>query len=265
VYILALNWWSYSSHLAHLPKPDVKLLELLALKTIGNVIQRPKLSTVQAGLLLLQRPESDSWSLTAQLMVVGHGLGLHLDCSSWKIPQWEQGLRRRLAWGLYMQDKWGSLIYGRPSQIHDSNWAVKPVSEHDFPENATDEDEEEGSTEVRKGMILFTQMIALTRILSEILDTFYTLRAIQEVENEGRNGTQLILEKAKPVQIKLREWFTTLPECLRMDSTKVMKLSSTGITHLYLLHRSRTDLAQVIFISHTMPQKLPFTAVSFVH
>jgi hypothetical protein len=230
VYILALNWWSYSSHLAHFPKPDVKLLEQLALKTIGNVIQRPKLSTVQAGLLLLQRPESDSWSLTAQLMVVGHGLGLHLDCSSWKIPQWEQGLRRRLAWGLYMQDKWGSLIYGRPSQIHDSNWAVKTVSEHDFPENATDEDEEEGSTEVRKGMILFTQMIALTRILSEILDTFYSLRAMQKVENEGRNGTQLILEKAKPVQIKLRDWFATLPECLRMDSTKVMKLSSSGMS-----------------------------------
>lgn len=242
VYILALNWWSYSSHLAHLPKPDVKLLEQLALKTIGNVIQRPKLSTVQAGLLLLQRPDSDSWSLTAQLMVVGHGLGLHLDCSSWKIPQWEQGLRRRLAWGLYMQDKWGSLIYGRPSQIHDDDWAVKSVSEQDFPENATDEDEEEGSTEVRKGMILFTQMIALTRILSEILDTFYTLRAMQEVENEGRNGTQLILEKAKPVQIKLREWFTTLPECLRMDSTKVMKLSSTGIICPYLIKWSRTDL-----------------------
>jgi hypothetical protein len=129
-----------------------------------------------------------------------------------------------------MQDKWGSLIYGRPSQIHDSNWAVKTVSEHDFPENAMDEDEEEGSTEVNKGMILFTQMIVLTRILSEILDTFYSLKAMQEIENEGRNGTQLILEKAKPLQIKLREWFATLPECLRMDSTKVMKLSSTGIS-----------------------------------
>lgn len=229
VYILALNWWSYSSHLAHLPKPDVKLLEKLALKSIGNVIQRPKLSTVQAGLLLLQRHDGDSWFLTSQLMVVGHGLGLHLDCSSWKIPQWEQGLRRRLAWGWYMQDKWGSLIYGRPSQIHESNWAVKPVSENDFPENATDEDEAEGSTEVRQGMLLFTQMIALTRILSEILETFYSLRAMQEVENEGRNGTQWILEKAKPIQIKLKEWFSTLPECLRMDSTKVMKLSSTGI------------------------------------
>lgn len=128
VYILALNWWSYSSALADLPKPDVKMLESLALKTMADVIQRPKLSTVQAGLLLLQRPEGDSWSLTAQLMVVGQGLGLHLDCTNWKIPRWELGLRRRLAWGLYMQDKWCSLIHSRPSQIHSSNWLVVPVS-----------------------------------------------------------------------------------------------------------------------------------------
>jgi hypothetical protein len=228
VYILALNWWSYSSDLAELPKPDVKMLEQLAVRSIRNVMQRPKLSTVQAGLLLLQRPEGDSWSLTGQLIVIGHSLGLHLDCSSWKIPAWEQGLRRRLAWGLYLQDKWSSLVYGRPPQILESDWAVRHVSEQDFPENAADDNEEEGSTEVRKGMMLFTQMITLTRILAEILTTFYSLRAISEVESEGRNGIQLILERAKPIQINLRAWFTSLPDCLRMDSTKVMKLSSTG-------------------------------------
>jgi Fungal specific transcription factor domain len=232
VYILALNWWSYSQELADLPKPDVKMLESLALKTMGDVIQRPKLSTVQAGLLLLQRHEGDSWSLTAQLIVIGQGLGLHLDCSSWKIPPWEQGLRRRLAWGLYMQDKWSSLVDGRPPQIYEANWTVKPVSKQDFPESAADEDDKEGSAEVEKGMILFTQMIALTRILSEVLDTFYSLRAIAEIENEGENGTHLALERAKPVQIKLRDWFTALPECLRMDSTKIMKLSSTGMANI---------------------------------
>ena len=55
VYILALNWWSYSSELADLSKPDVAKLERLAFLTINDVIRhRPKLSTVQAGLLLLQ-------------------------------------------------------------------------------------------------------------------------------------------------------------------------------------------------------------------
>ncbi|KAI9765124.1 MAG: Fungal specific transcription factor [Geoglossum simile] len=232
VYILVLNWWSYSSDLASLPKPDVKELERLALKTINDVIHRPKLSTVQAGLLLLQRPEGDSWALTAQLVAIGQELGLHLDCSKWKIPDWERGLRKRLAWALFMQDKWGALTHGRPSHIVRSNWAVRPVVKEDFPENAADEDDEEGSTEVEKGMMLFSQMISLTEILSEVLETFYTIRATQEIENEGKDGTRLILEKAKPVQIKLKEWFARLPGCLRMDSTKIRKLSSTGYLHL---------------------------------
>ena len=230
VYILVLNWWSYSSDLASLPKPDVKELERLALKTINDVIHRPKLSTVQAGLLLLQRPEGDSWALTAQLVAIGQELGLHLDCSRWKIPDWERGLRKRLAWALFMQDKWGALTHGRPSHIVRSNWAVRPVVKEDFPENTADEDDEEGSTEVEKGMILFSQMISLTEILSEVLETFYTIKAIQEIENEDRDGTRLILEKAKPVQIKLKEWFARLPGCLRTDSTKIRKLSSTGKT-----------------------------------
>lgn len=68
VYMLALNWWSYSAELANLPPPDLSKLERLASKTINDVIHRPKLSTIQAGLLLLQRPGGDSWQLTAQLV-----------------------------------------------------------------------------------------------------------------------------------------------------------------------------------------------------
>lgn len=45
VYLLALNWWSYSSDLALLPKPDISQLSRLALRTMGNIIHRPKLST----------------------------------------------------------------------------------------------------------------------------------------------------------------------------------------------------------------------------
>jgi hypothetical protein len=107
VYILALNWWSYSPDLVNLPKPDVEKLERLVGKFMSDVLNRPKLSTVQAGLLLLQRPDGDSWALTGQLVAVAQNLGMHLDCSRWKIPEWERSLRKRLAWALFMQ---GQLI-----------------------------------------------------------------------------------------------------------------------------------------------------------
>jgi hypothetical protein len=133
-----------------------------------------------------------------------------------------------------MQDKWSSLIHGRPSHIFGANWAVKPMSEDDITEDAqvnpnftTESDEEKAENE--KGQILFAQMISLTGIMAEIMDTFYTQVAIQDFANAGKNSTRLILDRAKPVQIKLKEWFSKLPSSVRMDNVVAKQLSSTGI------------------------------------
>ncbi|KAM3066895.1 Fungal specific transcription factor [Clarireedia jacksonii] len=240
VYILAINWWEHSNELSNLPRPDVKELERLARVTLSDAMYRPKLSTVQAGLLLSQAPEGDQWAPTAQLVAISQELGLHLDCSKWKIPPWERGLRKRLAWALYMQDKWGALVHGRPSHIFATNWAVLPLSPNDFPDIEHDESNNEESAEYERGRLLFTQMIILSQILSEVLDTFYTLSAMSSVAAAGAQGTHLVLQLAKPVQLKLKDWYSALPSCLRMDapappssphSTKE-RLSSTGFLHL---------------------------------
>jgi hypothetical protein len=232
VYALALNWWSYSSELARQPKPDVTKLEEIAFRTLQAVAQRPKLSTVQAGLLLLQRPQTGhSWMLTAKLVALGQDLGLHLDNTSWRIPTWERGLRKRLAWALYCQDIWSALVYGRPQHIHSSNWSVSPVTSGDFPESAADEDDEEGSTQVEQGRTLFSAMISLSLLLAEILEALYSEDAKNWIR-EANDSTKATLEKAKPIQLKLRAWFSTMPDTLRMDATRVGKLNSCGYLHL---------------------------------
>jgi hypothetical protein len=233
MYILALNWWTFDPNLARFPKPDPTRLEAIAMKSLSLVMERPKLSTVQAGLLLLQRPEADSWSLTTQLVAIGQELGLHLDCSSWSIPLWERGLRKRIAWALYMQDKWSSLIHGRPSHIFGANWAVQPITDDDFKEEGdgydTRQDESaEEKEENERGQILFAQMIVLTQIMAEVMDTFYTQTAIQDFANAGKNSTQLILSRAKHVQLKLRKWHEELPKLVKMPESTNSKLSSTG-------------------------------------
>lgn len=233
MYILALNWWTLDPKLAEYPKPDAARLEALAMKSLSVAMERPKLSTVQAGLLLLQRPEADSWSLTTQLVAIGQELGLHLDCSTWSIPLWERGLRKRIAWALYMQDKWSSLIHGRPSHIFSANWAVKPISDEDFKEEGdgyeTRDEETVGEQEQRhNGQLLFAQMIGLTMIMAEVMDTFYTQTAIQDFANAGKNSTQLILARAKNVQLKLRKWHEELPKSIKMHAPTNSKLSSIG-------------------------------------
>lgn len=263
VYILAINWWDHSEELVGIAKPDLRELERLARVTLADAMYRPKLSTVQAGLLLSQRPEGDQWAPTAQLVAIGQELGLHLDCTNWKIPPWERGLRKRLAWALYMQDKWGSLVHGRPSHIFASNWAVQPLSPNDFPDVEFDESDSEETAEYEHGRLLFSQTIILSQILAEVLDTFYTLQAMANVTAAGPQGTHLVLQLAKPVQLKLKEWFAALPACLRMDaSTNAVtspnpnKLSSTGFLHLAYFATEIT-LHRRIIRSLTTPPSSP--------
>lgn len=232
VYILALDYWSYSPELSGSSGPAVEPLESLATKSLGYALHRPKLSTVEAGLLLLQRPSEKLWPLTAQMVAVGQDIGLHRDCSNWDIPDWEKGLRKRLAWALFMQDKWASLIHGRPSHILQADWAVQPLAEEDFPENFTDENDEDGSTEVEIGRTLFTCMVLLTQILSDILTTLYSGASEENTSCSGSVATKDVLMKAKPLQIRLKKWCASLPPCLSISHVKIRKLSSTGYLHL---------------------------------
>ncbi|KAI7264028.1 hypothetical protein KC335_g9507 [Hortaea werneckii] len=237
MYVLALSWWDRDPDLAQHPKPDITRLELVAMTGLMQAMQRPKISAVQAGLLLLQRAKASTWTLTVQLVALGQDIGLHLDCSGWSIPDWEKRLRKRLAWALYMQDKWSALMHGRPSHINAADWSVRDPAVEDFDENippfsesASLESEDE--TETAKGRTIFMQMIQLTRLLSDICDVFYSQTAKQEFARAGRFATQLVLNRAKPVQLRLKEWFAKLPPECKMDNYTPGTLSATGYLHL---------------------------------
>ena len=196
---------------------DLVQLEDLAFRLFEDALRSPTLATIQAGLLLMQRSNIDSKFLNTQLVSTAFELGLHLDCSGWTISTLEQGLRKRLAWALYMEDQWCSLVHGRPSLISKAHWAVLDLSEEDF--EPTDRLEEGAALEdLRRGRECFCQMVALTGILSSILEALYTQRAMQEFDNAKENGTRLVLAKAKPIQVTLKEWFTRLPKDLKMDN-----------------------------------------------
>ena len=230
IYALTIPWLARDTGRGPSQLPDVYQLEDLAFRLFGESLYKPTLSTIQAGILLLQKPNNDSKTLNSQLVGAAYELGLHLDCTTWSSNVAEKGLRKRLAWALYMQDKWCSLIYGRPSAISSNNWAVKALADEDFGSFRISSELLTADEERERGRALFKEMVSLTEILSTVLDTFYTLRAMQEVEDAQQSGTRLILERAKPVQIRLKEWFAGLPANLKIDSTMTGKPSSTGST-----------------------------------
>jgi hypothetical protein len=227
VYILALNWWSYSPTLSNLPKPNVNDLEKLVLRMLFEAHTRPKVSDVQGGLVLMQRPDVNSWAMTGHLVSITQNLGLHIDCSDWHIPDWERGVRKRVAWAIFMQDKWGASIYGRPSHIRTDDWDVQPLVSSDFPETAKDDDDEEGSAEVEKGKLTFIHMVSLTQIVADLLDEFYTLKALKKSPDIAE-----VLQRAKPIQMRLKTWHSNLPSGLAVEETKARRLSSVGYLHL---------------------------------
>ncbi|KAJ5153403.1 uncharacterized protein N7482_009881 [Penicillium canariense] len=240
VYVLTLKFVDVGVASQTVRRPDASRLESTALSLLVESLPFPSISTMQAGLLLTQKSTLATASLNGQLVTAGFELGLHQDCSNWRMKTWEKGLRKRLAWALYMQDKWSSLVHGRPSQIFAFNWTVKDLVEQDFSDafaSGTNSAHDDG--DVGHGPLLFCHMVALTTILSDILDRFYTLQAIEDFRAAGNQRTRLILDKAKPAQIRLKDWFSSLPAALKMESssgelveTITDELARNGALHL---------------------------------
>lgn len=251
VYLLSTNHWPFTTNLANKPKPDQCVLWRMALESFDLTIYRPKLSSIQAGLLLAQYECLDSnviscgsrGRFTSQLVSMTHTMGLHLDPSRWDLPQWEISLRCRLAWAIYMQDKWVALIEGRPPLLSDRDWMVPAVQLEDFPES--EENDEEGSAEVDKGRIIFIQMIELTKILSDILDSVFSLRSHHNIQGSP-DPTTTLLNVVQPLQLRLSNWSKSAMELLSLEKATTMKLTSIGKWHNAVLSMLASNCLQDI-------------------
>ncbi|CEP62189.1 Dal81p LALA0_S04e09846g [Lachancea lanzarotensis] len=254
LYSLSLQWWDFHPQLVGFAKPDVtEQLNQIALRTFFDVIERPKLSIIQTGLLILQcRSESSSnWAICSEVVALAEDLGLGVDCQDWRLPRWERGLRRRLAWAVWLEDKWTSMMEARHSHlILGRNWLVKMLTDEDFPATSPVISGSSGAShfnsqmlrdvtspvsdrsmldlspteeDFRNSKMMFQYMISLSIILGEVLDTFYTLGALQTVTK-----IEQVLKLAKPLQLKMREWYHSLPPQLSMNTLKERKFNSNA-------------------------------------
>jgi hypothetical protein len=232
VYLAASPWWSYDTELSLKTLPNIAELRRITLSIIQGEFHRPRLSSVEAMLLFLQckpeipRPETPLTSdhtfargLTSQLLAIAEAVGLHIDPSAWSIPEWERSNRKRISWALYMQDKWTALAYGRPSHISELNWSVSDLT-------AADVMEEEGiarNPSQPGSQSCFLQLFGLTKILSEVLSTFFT------VKNSAEQDTEKLLNQARPLFRQLASWReSSSSSSPALHASDQRKLSSGG-------------------------------------
>lgn len=230
VYLSAIRWWAYDPELSTQALPDSVKLRKVVKQAIDASYHRPKLSSVQAILLLLQcQPEDPlnpdhtyDWGLTCQAVAIGQCIGLHLDATDWSIPALEKNIRKRLSWALYMQDRWTALAYGRPVHIQTDDWVVSDLTKADFSDCYVNSPDAERWSISAKGETQFNMMVSLSQILSRVLSSLYTARTSLDQD------TTLLYERVQPLLSALQEWRRSVPGALSMDIAYQRKLNFHG-------------------------------------
>lgn len=165
---------------------------------------RPKLSVLQAALLYLHRrtqhydsPDTSNtpsmWTFLSSVIALAYNLGLHLECRMYAIPSREKRLRRRLWWATYIEDKWISLLLGRPPQIQHEECDVSDLDEADFQPPGVPGGE---------GQRGFQDMSKLALVARSLQSSLYSLKACQRLAEDS----VALLQASKPIFDELKGW-----------------------------------------------------------
>ena len=241
IYATALPFMLYDDLLAtsivHSPAPTHQLFRISWI-AVTQELHTPRLATLQACLLLLQRAPTNRYttdtpwktSLVGWTVSLAQILGLSHECSDWNtIPTWEMSLRKRLWYGVYIMDKWASLGAGMPSHIHSEDWDVLPITDSDLEPPSLDDVSVGTPTSflgLESDFLHFRYLAELTMILSDIMDSYYSLRATQRTCRD----LNLSLEIARSLRARLKSWRDSLPPSLSPNNPEQQRVDSRGMT-----------------------------------
>ncbi|KAF2142315.1 uncharacterized protein K452DRAFT_317987 [Aplosporella prunicola CBS 121167] len=210
IYASALPFATDDSHLSvwqAYSKPSLARLWRIVYELMLEEIHQPHLSVLQALLLYLHKSPTDEpswalpdtpflWSLVGSTVGLATSLGLQLECVMYGLPSWEKRLRKRLWWAVYAEDKWRSLLMGRPPYIHRDEWDVDELQSSDF---APFQDH---------AYIPFQWFVELTLIAASVQSDLYSLTACHALSGDLNAS----IEKARPLLDRLSTWRSSFPD-----------------------------------------------------
>jgi hypothetical protein len=201
--------------------PSAEALFKIAWAACMSSLHTPSYAGLQALLLFVQRrPTNKNVSDTpfkgvmiSSAVSIAQSLGLYRDPSEWPLPTWEIKQRRRLAWATYVQDKWLALNCGRMGYIPSDDWDVDMLTMDDLAEQ--DKFPDGYATPSPATAHHFIKLCELTVLIDDVLRDLFSVRATKALHT----SFEATLEAAKPLRLRLTEWYQALPPGLLSQPT----------------------------------------------
>ncbi|SMQ56279.1 unnamed protein product [Zymoseptoria tritici ST99CH_3D7] len=239
--------FSYAALQSAIQTPDVTVIQtlLLHLKR-GHDSGALDSASTSPHSRLPHETDAAKWTMMCQTLGLAQGLGLDQNCASWTtISRAERKLRKRLAWAVWVTEKWLATGLGRRSLSGKigEDWEVPYLTAKDFHEDGGRGGQEADAhdslspapssspknilsskkrkwdseeTEVKEADPgHFIHLCTLTEIVDDILTELYSPTAMRTLAGNLENT----LEVAKPLRLRLGEWHRGLPADLSATLT----------------------------------------------
>ncbi|KAF9575763.1 hypothetical protein EC968_001550 [Mortierella alpina] len=150
---------------------------------------------------------SGGWLYTGMAIRIAHEIGLHRQDISTNMPEQDE-VRKRVWWALYLCDRFGSSMLGRPLSINDEDFSVQMPSDDCIPKVFGEDIVEypfEPETVISFRLFWTVKLIIK---MGEVLNTMYSIGA------ETDNALLAELSKTQLPQLhnSLTSWFLALPK-----------------------------------------------------
>ncbi|KAF9939973.1 hypothetical protein BGZ67_008515 [Mortierella alpina] len=231
---------------------------------LDETYHHSRLSTVQA-LLLMNHYQmahgalSAGFTYTAMAIGVAQGMGLHR-ADLLKHEADEAEVRNRVWWALYIFDRFGHSMLGRPLAIRDDACRVKLPSVDWIPEVIGDDTAEYPFESERMISLRLLWTVKLVKKLGQVVNTMYSIDA----ETDDNVLAELAKHKLPQLHNSLTSWYLALPKELTYTPYTMSPNSdqppprATAVMHMMyyttmaLLHRPYfRDI-----LSHAIDEKL---------
>ncbi|PYI02696.1 hypothetical protein BO78DRAFT_376485 [Aspergillus sclerotiicarbonarius CBS 121057] len=172
LYANSLIYWNNSPKLRSIRSPDIRYIWNQANEALhSELFLSPGISTVMAMLLnVCGRPSTSIFGnggMVGTAVALSNALGLNRDPSNWTISPLEKRFRIRIWWLIVIHDRWCSLAYGTPLQIHRPQYDVPIPTISDLcPSSST-------SPSHHAAAHIFIALTTLTELLTLYLEHIY--------------------------------------------------------------------------------------------